>query len=202
MLDHLSLKMISPVLKKMATVLHRAGVHPDAVSVIGFLIGMAGAGMIAGQFYLVGLILILGNRLADGLDGAIARLAGTTDSGAYLDICLDFIFYSAVVLGFAFADPGRNSLPAALLIFSFIGTGSSFLAFAILAQKNNISDLRLPGKGFYYLGGLAEGTETIGVFILFCLFPYHFPLIALSFAIICLVSTVLRVIHGYRRLKS
>ena len=201
MLDHFSLKIITPMLRKIGTFLHRAGVHPDVVSVTGFLIGIAGACLIGAHYYLSGMILILLNRLADGLDGTIARISGPSDSGAYLDICLDFMFYSAVVLGFAFANPERNSLAAAVLIFSFVGTGSSFLAFAILAQKNNITDLRLPGKGFYYLGGLAEGTETIAVFILFCLFPWYFPLLALLFALICLLSTAIRVSHGYYRLK-
>ena len=84
------------------------------------------------------MVLIIANRVCDGLDGAVARSAGGTDLGAYLDITLDFLFYSAVPFAFAVADPA-NAMAAAFLIFSFVGTGSSFLAFAIIAQKRGIS---------------------------------------------------------------
>ena len=67
---------------------------------------------------------------------------GITDCGGFLDITLDFIFYAAVVLGFALADPA-NAWPPPPLLFAFMGTGSSFLAFAIMAGKRGIQ-ARLP----------------------------------------------------------
>jgi phosphatidylglycerophosphate synthase len=202
MLDKMSLRLLSPYLEAYARVLKRRGIEPDQVSVAGFMVGMVGVGAIAlGHNYLA-LFLILLNRTADGLDGTLARLTEPTDSGAFLDISLDFVFYSAVVFGFALADPARNGLAAAALIFSFVGTGSSFLAFAVLAERRHISDLRLPGKGFYYLGGLAEGTETIIFFVLICLFPALFPILAWIFAAICFLTTGLRIFYGYRTLRA
>ncbi|MBT8360523.1 MAG: CDP-alcohol phosphatidyltransferase family protein [Deltaproteobacteria bacterium] len=202
MLDKVSLRLLSPYLEALARFLRRRGIKPDQVSVAGFIVGMVGVGAIAlGHNYLA-LIFILLNRTADGLDGALARLTETTDSGAFLDISLDFVFYSAVIFGFALADPARNGLAAAALIFSFVGTGSSFLAFAVLAERRHISDLRLPGKGIYYLGGLAEGTETIVFFILICLFPVRFPILAWIFATICYLTTGLRIFYGYRTLRA
>ena len=173
----------------------------DQVSIAGFIVGLLGATAIGFQLYFIGMILILINRLADGIDGCLARLTSPTDSGAYLDIVLDFIFYSSVVFGFGCADPAANALAAAALIFSFIGTGSSFLAYAIMAERYQLKDLRLPDKGFYYLGGLAEGTETIIFFILFCLFPSFFPVLAWIFAVCCWLSTLMRILYGYRSLK-
>jgi hypothetical protein len=58
-----------------------------------------------------------------------------TDRGAFLDITLDFLFYASIPLAFALADPAANALPAAVLLAAFIGTGSSFLAFAVLAER-------------------------------------------------------------------
>jgi phosphatidylglycerophosphate synthase len=142
------------------------------------------------------------NRAADGLDGKVARLSAPTDAGGYLDITLDFIFYSAVVFGFALADPVNNSLAAAALIFSFIGTGSSFLAFGIMAERRQITNFRYPNKGLYYLDGLAEGTETLLFLILFCLFPQYFAVLAWIFTAICFISTFIRVISGYKTLSS
>ena len=200
MLDRYSLQILKPLLNSLARWLSQRGVTADQVSIVSFLIGLLGVMLIAFQLYLWGLLLILLNRLGDGIDGALARLTGSTDRGAFLDICLDFIFYSAVVLGFALADPARNSLAASFLIFSFVGTGSSFLAYAIMAERRSLSDYRLPDKGFYYLGGLAEGTETIIFFILICLWPSFFPVLAWIFGAICLLGTATRVIYGYQSL--
>jgi hypothetical protein len=91
--------------------------------------------------------------LLDGLDGSVARLTQPTDAGGFLDIALDFVFYAAIPLAFAVANPATNALPAAALLASFIGTGSSFLAFAALAEKRGLTDTALPGKSFYFLGG-------------------------------------------------
>ena len=201
MLDRLTLKLAKPLLDKGAGLLRKAGITPDQVSIAGFAAGVLAVTAIALHYYSAALVLILVNRLADGLDGALARKYGATDSGAYLDICLDFLFYAGIVFGFAMADPGRNSLAAAALIFSFVGTGSSFLAFAIMAERREIADLRLPDKGFYYLGGLAEGTETLLFFLLFCLLPSYFPPLAWIFAATCALATLLRIVYGYRVLK-
>ena len=146
--------------------------------------------------------LLLVNRLADGLDGAVARQTRLTDLGGFLDIVLDFLVYAGMVFAFAVADPAGNALAAAFLLFAFMGTGSSFLAFAIMAAKRGIStDLR-GRKSLYYLGGLAEGTETILFLALACLLPDHFVLLALGFGAMCWITTVGRVIAGFQLLRE
>jgi phosphatidylglycerophosphate synthase len=200
MLDRYSLKILRPLLAKLAAYLRRKGIGADQITIVSFGVGLLGVIFITRHHYLLGALLIVLNRLGDGIDGTLARLDGTTDRGAFLDICLDFLFYSAVVLGFALADPARNSLAAAFLIFSFVGTGSSFLAYAIMAERRSLADHRLPDKGFYYLGGLAEGTETIIFFIIICLFPPLFSILAWIFGVICLLSTAARIVYGYKTL--
>jgi phosphatidylglycerophosphate synthase len=142
------------------------------------------------------------SRLLDGLDGAVARASTPTDRGGFLDITLDFLFYAAIPLGFAFADPAANALPAAVLLASFIGTGSSFLAFAALAEKRRLADTALPGKSFYFLGGLTEATETIAAFAAMCLWPQWFGPIAYGFAALCAITTALRIGWGWQRLRD
>lgn len=192
---------LQPVLRvtlaPIAAQLSRRGVRADQISLAGFAIGLAGVAAIAGGLWLIGLVLILLNRLFDGLDGAVARVTGPTDRGAFLDIALDFVFYALVPLGFALADPVANALPAAVLIAAFVGTGSSFLAFAALAARRGEGSRALPAKGLYYLGGLIEGFETILAFALMCLFPAAFPQIALIFAAACAVTTLLRWHQGW-----
>ncbi len=185
----------------MAVSLNQFQVSADRLTVIGFLFGLLCVGLIAtGQPYLALSALLL-NRLIDGIDGELARLQTPTDAGGYLDITLDFIFYALFPVGFALLDPIHNALPAVVLVASFVGTGASFLAFSSLAEKRGIKHPTFDYKGFYYLNGLAEGTETIACFVLMCLLPYQFPLLAWSFAVICAITAVNRVVFGYRTLR-
>ena len=201
MLDRYVLPILTPPLYRVARRLDALGVSSDQITFGGFAIGMMALPALAWEYYGLALLCIALNRLADGLDGIVARMNQTTDAGAYLDIVLDFIFYSGIVCGFAWADPVANALPAATLIFAFMGTGSSFLAFAIMAERRRIRSMAYPRKGFYYLGGLTEGFETIAVFVAFCLFPAWFPALAYCFAALCFITTITRVIGGYYTLR-
>ncbi len=202
MLDKWTLKLVRPPLLLTAKILASRGVTANQVSIAGFIVGMTTLPLLAFNLYMPALFCIVVNRICDGLDGNLARLNTPTDGGAFLDITLDFVFYSAVVFGFALADPQQNSLAAAALIFSFVGTGSTFLAFGIMAERNKILSISYPNKGFHYINGLAEGTETIAFLVLFCLLPSAFPLLAWIFAIICSISTAVRIISGYTTLQK
>ena len=140
--------------------------------------------------------LILLNRVADGLDGAVARSSRSTDFGGYLDIVCDFLFYSAIPFAFAVAQP-EYALAAAFLIFSFVGTASSFLTFAILAEKHHISSEIRGKKAFYYLGGLTEGFETILLLLAMVIWPRYFIYLAFGFGLLCWVTTITRVYAAY-----
>ncbi|MRI33441.1 hypothetical protein EOPP23_10635 [Endozoicomonas sp. OPT23] len=202
MLDRWTTRLIAPPLRLLAKTLKARGITPDQVTFAGFLIGLLSVPLLAFQLYELALVAILCNRIFDGIDGALARLGTPSDAGGYLDITLDFIFYSAVVFGFALADPTANALIACLLVFTFMGTGSSFLAYAIMAEKKKLSDPDFSHKSFYYMNGLAEGTETIAIFVLFCLFPEYFPELAMLFAAICILTTATRVWGGYQTIKK
>ena len=173
------------------------GVRADHLTLAGFAAGAAAVPALAFDAYGLALALLAANRLADGLDGAVARLSGPTDRGAFLDISLDFVFYALFPLGFALADPDANALSAAVLIAAFVGTGSSFLAFASIAAKRGDKAPAFPAKGIFYLNGLTEGFETIAVFAAMCLFPLAFPILAYVFAAACALTTVLRWRQGW-----
>lgn len=95
---------------------------------------------------------------------------GLPTRAAFLIFLSIFFFYALVPFGFILAAPQQNALAGGWLLFAFIGTGSSFLAFAALAAKHQIDNPGYAHKSFYYLGGLTEGTETILLFVLGCLF--------------------------------
>lgn len=202
MIDRYILPLLGRIYARPARLLTRAGIGADAITLAGFALGLLAAGLIATELYPAGLAALLGNRVLDGLDGAVARLDGATSRGAFLDIALDFFVYAAVPFGFALADPPANALAAAALLCAFMGTASSFLAFAVVAAREGLTSTAYPQKGIYYLGGLAEGAETIGCLAAMCLWPARFPVLAWGFAAVCLATTLTRWWWGMRLFRT
>jgi phosphatidylglycerophosphate synthase len=200
MLDRAARRLVNPVLDQLAVGGPQRSQSPNQITVAGFAGGLAAIAAIALQSYGLGLLLLLANRLADGVDGALARRVGATDLGGYLDIVLDFIIYSGAAFAFALAQPA-NAIAAAFLIFSFMGTGSSFLAFAIFAAKRKIDGEAAANKSFYYLGGITEGTETILLFVTILLFPDWFPVAAYVYGALCWLTTIGRIGAAVQRLR-
>lgn len=202
MLDPWAIKVLSAPLEACAHILKKKDINPDQVTITGFGIGLFAFFTLWMTWYKTALFFIILNRIMDGLDGALARLTKKTDAGGFLDICLDFIFYSGVVAGFALSNPQNNAIPAVFLLVSFVGTGTSFLAFAAMAQKHDLNSPAYPHKALYYIGGLTEGTETIVFFTVICIFPAYFPFFAFFFAFLCLITTTTRISAGYKTLKT
>jgi phosphatidylglycerophosphate synthase len=199
MLDATLRRIIDPPLDRIGRRVAAAGVSANAVTLAGFAVGLLAIPLLAAEWYGLALAAILINRLADGLDGAVARHTTLTDFGGYLDIVCDFIVYAGVAFGFALARP-EDAVPAAFLILSFVGTGTTFLAFAIMAAKRSLSSEARGRKSLFYLGGLTEGTETIVVFAAFCLFPSAFVPLAYVFGALCWLTTAARVVTARRNL--
>jgi phosphatidylglycerophosphate synthase len=197
MIDRFLLPFQHRMLAPPARLLAARGVMADQVTLTGLALGAMAALLIALGVPGPGAVLLMLNRLADGLDGALARAIGPTDRGAFLDSAADFLFYASVPLAFALADPARNALPAAALLAAFLGTGSTFLAFAALAARRGMVATDYPLKGLYYLGGLTEGTETILVFLAMAIWPAWFPTLAWVFAALCLITTASRIRLGW-----
>ena len=197
MIDAKLIPVVQNALAPLARLLVARGVSADRITLVGFGTGVLAVPALAFELWWLALVFILLNRLADGLDGVVARMTAPTTRGAFLDVALDFVFYALVPLGFALAAPEENALAAAVLLAAFVGTGSSFLAFAVVAEKEGKAAPAYPTKGIYYLGGLTEGFETILIFVLMCLLPGWFPVLAYVFAAACAVTTVLRWRQGW-----
>jgi phosphatidylglycerophosphate synthase len=202
MIDAKLLPLQRRLLRPMALGLVTFGVRADQVTITGFLVGIVALPLLASEQYIWALVFILLNRLLDGIDGELARLTITTDRGAFLDIALDFVFYALIPLGFALANVTENALAAAVLLAAFVGTGSSFLAFSLMAEKRKLHAQKFPSKGLYYLGGLTEGAETIAVFVAFCLWPNLFTPLAYGFAFACGLTTLSRWLQGWHLLAD
>lgn len=197
MLDRFMLDLSRPALNAMATRMAGRGWTADQVTFAGLGLGLAAAALVAFGHAWLALVPLLGGRLLDGLDGAVARSTEQTDRGAFLDIGFDFIFYAAMPLSFAIADPAGNAFAAAILLAAFVTTGTSFLAYAVIAEKRGLKSLSYPSKSFYYLGGLTEGTETVICFMLMCAMPSWFAILAFVYAAMCAVTSITRLAAGW-----
>ena len=201
MLDRPVRKLIDPWLEVPAVYLANRRVPANAITFTGFVLGMTGCCAISQKHTLLALCLIAANRLADGLDGMVARRTQASDLGGFLDIVLDLIFYAGVPFAFAVSDPTLQ-LPAAFLTYSFMGTSGSFLAFAAISAKRGLTSNRDGRKSFFYSTGLMEGTETILFFVLFCLFPAYFAPLAWVFGALCWLTTAIRLVAGIFHFRS
>ncbi|MCZ8152045.1 MAG: CDP-alcohol phosphatidyltransferase family protein [Rhodobacteraceae bacterium] len=202
MLDGWMRGVIDPVLGRMGKSLAEKGVTADAVTLAGLGLGLAAALVLAlgGPGWAAALPL-MASRVADGLDGAVARARGKTDFGGYLDIVCDFVFYAAIPMAFVLRDPEANGVAGAFLLAAFYINGSTFLGYAVLAEKRGMQTRSRGEKSLYFTAGLLEGTETIGFFLILCLLPWAFAPLAWAFAALCLVTALSRVLLAVRTFR-
>ncbi len=199
MLDGRMRRVIDPVVNRWGRRLAARGWTADKMTLAGLALGLVAAGALAtGWPGWVALVPLLASRLADGLDGAVARATTKTDFGGYLDIVCDFVFYGAIPLAFVLRDPAANGVAGAVLLMAFYANGSSFLAYAILAEKRGMQTADRGEKSLYFTPGLLEGTETIGFFIALCVWPFAFAPLAWIFGILCLYTCASRVWLAWR----
>ena len=202
MLDGWMRGVIDPGLDRLGKGLADRGVTADAVTLAGLALGFVAAAVLAlgGPGWAAALPL-LASRVADGLDGAVARARGKTDFGGYLDIVCDFVFYAAIPMAFVLRDPAVNGVAGAFLLASFYINGTTFLGFAILAERRGMQTRARGEKSLYFTAGLLEGTETIAFFLILCLFPGAFPTLAWVFGTLCLMTALSRVLLAVRTFR-
>jgi len=199
MLDARARQVLAPTLDRAGARLAAAGVPALAITGVGWLTGVAACVAVGTEHWLLGLVLWLLNRLLDGLDGPVARVRGATDLGGFLDIVADFSIYAGFVVAVAVAVPGARLACAALLTAYYV-SGAAFLALSSLIERRGgtVGDER----SLRFVGGLAEGTETVMVYVLFCLLPEYAALVAWLFAGVVAFTAVQRVYFGVRILRA
>lgn len=202
MLDGMMRGVIDAPLDQGGRWLAARGASADLVTLVGLVLGLAAAGLVAvGCAGLEVAALVLASRLADGLDGAVARARGKSDFGGYLDIVCDFAFYGAFPLAFVLANPALNGAAGAFLLASFYVNGATFLGYAVLAAKHGMETRSRGEKSLYFTAGLLEGTETILFFLLIAMVPSLFVPAAWIFGALCLVTALARVLLAARSFR-
>ena len=199
MLDPFMRRLIDPPLNGVAAIWPRK-ISANQITIFGLVLGVACFLAIAINTMTAALILLALNRLADGLDGAVARAQTPSELGAYLDIVSDFVLWGLLPIGFIILD-SDNAIAAAVLLSSFSMSMTVFLAFAIMAEKRGLETNAQGSKSFFYIDGLAEGTETIAFFAIVIIWPGAFIPAAFIYAGIVYLSVIGRVASSYFILK-
>ena len=208
MLDAVTRRVLDAPLSRAAALLDRPWISPDRLTAAGLLLGLGSAGAAAAQLWLLALALWLVSRLADGVDGPLARrrrargVPGDAGAGGYFDITADFLVYGATVVGVAVGAVGGYAAswaPFAAVLLAYYVNGTAFLAFSSIAERagRRLDD----GRALSFLGGLAEGTETIAVHALWLLLPFAAEPIAWVWAAVVGVGALHRMWAGYRLLR-
>lgn len=211
MFDTVLRRHLDRPLDRVAGWLDRPWTSPDGLTLGGLALGLASAVLAAQGWWTAALVTWLVSRAADGLDGPLARRriargrAAAGGAGGFLDITADFVAYGATVVGVAVGSaggaPGVGSwLPFAAVLLAYYVNGTAFLAFSSIAERtgHQIDD----GRSLSFLGGLAEGAETIVVHSLWLALPQHAPQIATGWALVVGVSATHRIVVGYRTLRA
>ncbi len=194
-------KVLKPALDLLAKKLLEFKIQANAITFTGFFFGLFCFYFIVNEMFIYASIFLFLNRFCDGLDGALARLIGQTDIGAFYDIVSDFLFYSLFPISFIFLDI-KNAYSICFLLLSFVATQTTFLASAWIVEKNKLLISENQKKSFFYIGGIMEGFETIICFIMMILFYEYLDYIAYIFGTLCWITFITRVIFIKKLLKS
>jgi CDP-diacylglycerol--glycerol-3-phosphate 3-phosphatidyltransferase len=94
---------------------------PNAISLTGFALNMAAAGLIVGRlFFLAGVAFIVGSVM-DTLDGRYSRMSGKgTPFGAFLDSTLDRVEEGVVLTAVAAYFAARHNQPAVAAVVAAV----------------------------------------------------------------------------------
>lgn len=161
----------------LARRLHAFGVSANAVTVVGFLVTVAGAALLASAQPGLALVVLLLGTLSDSLDGQIARAAGGgTRFGAFLDSTLDRLSDAALAIAAVYLGttvPLNTNLPSALSFWGGLGLlVASFLVSYIRAKAESLGEGASVGLApreariALFLVGVAAWAVT-GIFLLF-----------------------------------
>lgn len=201
MLDGLLRPLVDPLLNKAAVSLGKLGFSANLITGVGFIVGMLACFALTVKAYDLAAFFIILSRIFDLLDGVVARIKNqASDWGGYLDIVLDFIIYAAFPFFFALGQPSV-ALAAGFLLFFYMGTATTFLAFATAAAKRGIVTEQTGKKSFYHQSGIIGASETVLFMLVCCFYPDGFSAFAAVFGILCWITATQRFLQAQKLLK-
>lgn len=200
MFDEPVRRLLPRVFAAPARLLARWGVSPNMLSIAGAASGIAAGLLVAKGLTAFGVAVWLASRVLDGMDGLLARETGRASAfGGYLDITLDMIAYSTMLLGFAAVHPEAGWVWSAILVGYLLVTTTTLALSSILEKER--ATIAGNNRSLQFTPGFAEAGETTAAYVLFALFPQHITPLAWGWAALCGATVVQRTLLA-RRLLS
>lgn len=167
------------------------GLTPNAATVLGFLLNVVTAGVIASGHLSVGGVLLFVSAAFDMLDGALARVMRRQSSfGAFLDSLLDRYSEAAILAALIYVFTVRGQTGVVVLSY-LVAVGSLMISYA---------RARAEGLGLQAKVGIAPRPERViilGVGLLINVQTTVAALIVL--AVLTHVTAVQRLYHVWRQ---
>jgi CDP-diacylglycerol---glycerol-3-phosphate 3-phosphatidyltransferase len=156
---------VKAVFEPIALAMGRAGLTPDALTVIGFAITVVGAVLVSQGLWLAGGIVVFIGGVFDMFDGTLARATGQVSRlGAFMDSVFDrwgeAIVYLGIIAGLVWADQSTAAILGAAAM------GAAFM----------VSYARAKSEGLGFTAG--TGMAAVGVM------PREIRLVILSLGLI------------------
>lgn len=187
---------VTPLLKLFA----RLHFTPNHISLLGFVIAIAAAFLLAKGMLIWAMAVWWLSRLMDGLDGIYARAYDlSSDFGGFLDIQLDMAAYSAMVLAFYWQFP-EFSLQWLLMLFCYVLCISGALGLGSLENQKGMTDSSQ--RRMRLAAGLAEGGETGIAYTVFLVFPQYLAITSWIWIAILAVTIIARLFLARSELSS
>ncbi len=136
----------------VAIVLSNLGISADLLTVIGIVMAVGAAYVIATGHFLIAIVMLLACGLPDLLDGPIAKATGTASvRGAFLDSVADRVTDALLLGGLAWYLAGTSHPRYAVLALGVLAA-----SFLVSYQRSKAESLGLSAKG-----GIMERAERM-----------------------------------------
>jgi len=147
-----------PISTRLSMALAHLPLHPDVVSLLAFLVTLAGAWSLAMGAGVAGGLLVQAGSLLDGVDGEIARLqVRASPSGALLDGVLDRLADACVIGALALWAIEAGTDPSVAVALAVAATAGAMLS---MATKDRIMALGLPPAPERSIGFVFGGRDA------------------------------------------
>jgi phosphatidylglycerophosphate synthase len=196
MIDTMFRNFFGKVTLPFTKLLAKSKITPNAVTFMAVLVSSSAAVAIGNDRPIMALILWWSGRFLDSMDGELARFTGkATPFGAFLDITLDMLAYSSIILGLFFRFDQYQPYWI-LILFLYVGCITSALALGTLLDRANLENI--DNRGLRLATGLAEGGETGIAYTLFLLFPQALHFLLPAWILILTITIVSRFLYAYK----
>lgn len=178
-------RFLEPIGKTLAS----AGVTPTFMTSIGLILVIGGSIVISTGAVRSGGVIVLVGSILDGLDGSVARAAGTvTGRGAYLDSVFDRVGEIAAFAGLGVAVASETGDEAVLLLI-ILAIGGAMLVPYIRS--------RAEVEGFNGKAGLMGRAERVLLFTVGLMTGFIEPMLWI-FVVLVWLTALMRFIDTYR----